>query len=599
MKNLLNRLLLPLSLIGLMIIGTASPTVMAQSSVNNSVDNKDKIALVMKALSNPFFAKMEAGAKQYANENGITLEVFGTEMETDLEHQNSIVNNLIARGFGALVIAPVDSRKLLPAIKKAVEQGMAVINLDNPIDQENQAYYGLTIPFVGADNAKGAGLIGGYIHRQLHGKGRVIIIEGISGARNGELRKAGFLKAVTAGGGIEIVDSVSANWHTEDAFNQMSRLLEKHGAVDAVFCANDQMALGVLRALDARDQVGKVLVTGYDNIEAARNELRNNRMHATVEQHPELMGYFGVALAHQAMQGKKVPTYQETQLDLITHDSFGKRIALSLSEQANPFFAAMLKGAQVQAELHGVELMSADASNDDTQQLIAIRDFVNKKVNFLIINPTHSQMVQPGIELANRADIPVITVDRKEDGGQVVSHIASDNVAGGRLAAELIADVLDSGGAIAEFEGIPGTSVSFDRGKGFNEVIARNKNLRITAREVAHFNRDEAREAMKRLLAQNLRFDAVFAHNDAMILGVMDALQQIGDLPRYPVLVGFDAIPEARQAVRDGKIAATIAQKPERMGVLAVDVAIKRWRGEAAPASILVELERVEGSRSR
>ena len=264
----------------------------------------------------------------------------------------------------------------------------------------------------------------------------------------------------------------------------MSSLLEKHGAVDAVFCANDQMALGILQALDSRNLTGKVLVGGYDNIEAARNELRNGRMHATVEQHPELMGRYGVALAFQAMRGRKIPAYQETPLDLITHESFGKRIALSLSELANPFFAAMLEGAKAQAELHGVDLSHADAGNDDSQQLLAIQNFVDKKMDFIIVNPTNSQTVRPGIELANRASIPVITVDRKADGGQVVSHIASDNVAGGRLAGEYIARQLENGGAIAEFEGLPGTSASYERGNGFGSIWIPVSSVRYATSEV-------------------------------------------------------------------------------------------------------------------
>ena len=586
---MLNRLL---SLLSLMVIGLIAGSLPPAALAQQDAPNKNKIALVMKALSNPFFFKMEAGAKEYAQEKNLALEVFGTEQETDLDHQAGILNNLIARGYGAIVIAPADSRKLAPILKKAVDQGIVVINIDNPLDQTVQAEYGLDIPFVGSDNAKGAALVGDYIRRRLQGKGRLIVIEGIRGAQNGDLRKAGFTQAVTAGGGIEIVDSVSANWQTEDAFAVMSSLLEKHGPVDAVFCANDQMAIGVLHALDLRNLTGKTLVGGYDNIEAIRNELRNGRIHATIEQHPELMGRYGVALAAQAMRDHKIPADQATPLDLITSDSFGKRITLLLSELANPFFAAMLKGAQTEAELHGVELTSADAANDDAQQLLAIQTVVDKKADFLIVNPTNSQAVRPGIELANRARIPVITVDRKADGGQVMSHIASDNVAGGRLAGAYLAGKLNGGGVIAEFEGIPGASASYERGKGFNDALAAHRDLRVTTREVANFNRDEARAAMSRLLGQNQTFAAIFAHNDRMILGVMDALHNYPG-PR-PLLVGFDAIPEALQALHEGKIAATVAQKPEMMGALAVDTAIKALRGEPVPPSIAVELDLIE-----
>lgn len=588
--NTLSKRLLLMALLW-MIAGMPPPTALAQPGPANQA----KVALVMKALSNPFFFKMEQGAKDYARENGVPLEVFGTEMETDIDHQVGILNTLISRGYGAIVIAPADSRKLAPILRKAINQGIVVINIDNPLDQDAQTQSGVTIPFVGSDNAKGAALVGDYLRRKLGGKGQIIVIEGITGARNSQLRKDGFIKAVTAGGGIVIADSVSANWHTEDAFARMSSLLDQHGSVDAVFCANDQMAIGVLQALDARNLIGKVLVGGYDNIEAVRNELRNGRMHATVEQHPELMGRYGVALALQAMRGKKIPATQETPLDLVTHEGFGKRIALSLSELANPFFAAVLQGVQTEADLHGVELVHADARNDDAQQLIAIQNFLSQPIDVLIVNPTNAQAVVPGIEMANRARIPVITVDRKSDGGQVVAHIASDNVAGGRLAGEYLARKLESGGTIAEFEGIPGTSVSYERGKGFNDAIANAPKLRVATREVANFNRTDAHAAMTRLLAQGQNFAAVFAHNDNMILGVMDALEQANPGQR-PILVGFDAIPEALQALREGKIAATVAQKPAWMGAQTVHVALNVLRHEPTPATIPIELDLVETS---
>lgn len=581
---MLSRLFI-LALIGL--TACITPLMSFAQSVNM---NRDKIALVMKALSNPFFFKMEAGAKEYAHEHGIVLEVFGTELETDVEYQISIINNLITRDYGAIVIAPADSHKLIPSFKKAIDQDIVVINIDNPLDKEALARQGLNIPFVGSDNAKGAALVGHYLRRQMQGKGRVVIIEGIRGVENADLRKAGFAKAITTGGGIEIVDSVSARWHTEDAFTQMTELLKKHGAVDAVFCANDQMALGVLQALDSQNQTAPMLVAGYDNIEAARNELSNGRMHATVEQHPELMGRYGVALARQAMQGHSVPAYQETPLDLITHDSFGKQIALVMSELANPFFTTLFKGAQAHAELHGVELLHLDAKNDDARQLVAIQNFIGQKVDFLIVNPTNSQSVQPGIEMAHSARIPVITVDRKEDSGQVLAHIASDNIAGGQLAADYLIRRLPKGGAIAEFEGIPGTSASYERGKGFNNRIAQHDNLKIVKREVANFSRDEARAIMQRLLAANQTFDAIFAHNDNMILGVLDALQAAHAAQR-PLLIGFDAIPEARQAVTTNQLSATIAQKPRLMGFLAVDAAVRALRGEKVAPFIPVELE--------
>lgn len=558
-------------------------------------DNRNKIALVIKDRADPSFLKMEAGAKEYAQEHGIALEVFGTKMATDTEYQIGLIDTLISRGYGAIVIAPADAYRLIPPLKKAVDQGTVVINIGNPLDPKTSIQHGIAIPFVGTDDTQGAALIGDYFRRKLHGKGRALIIDDLIDTQGSELRKAGFQRAITQGGGIKIVDSVSTNGHTEDAFTRMSGLLEKHGTVDAVFCTNDQMALGVLQALNLYAPISKVLVSGYGNIEAARNALRTGRMSATVEPYFEWIGRNGVALAWQALQGKQAPMRQEISPELISYESFGKRIALSLSDLSNPFFATLLEGAQAEAELHGVDLLHTNAQNDDGRQLLAIQDFINGKVDFILVNPTNAQAVQPGIEIANRARIPVITVDRRADGGIVVAHIASDNLAGGRLAGEYIAHRLKNGGTIAEFEGIPGTSASYERGKGFNDFIAQHGALKVTAREIAYFSRDDARQIMARLLAQQQHFDAIFAHNDNMILGILDALQATHSIKR-PLLVGFDAIPEALRALHEGQIDATVAQKPKQMGSLAVSTAIKALRGEAVPAFLSVELDLIERS---
>ncbi|UCE71996.1 MAG: substrate-binding domain-containing protein, partial [Nitrospiraceae bacterium] len=337
--------------------------------------NEKTVALVMKALSNPFFFKMEEGARNYANKNDIPLEVFGVERETDVERQISIVENLISRGYGAIVIAPADSKKLVPICKKALDNNIIVINIDNPLHKETMSKYGISIPFVGSDNYFGATMVGEYVKARLKGKGRVIVIEGIRGVENAELRKKGFVDAVTTDSKINIVRSESANWHTDEAFSLASKLLQQHKSIDAIFCANDKMALGVLQALDLMDLAVKTIVAGYDNIESVRDEMRNDRIQATVEQHPELMGEYGVRLAWQALKGQQSPSVTKTPLDLITHESFNKKIALSVSSLDNSFFQFLLQGAQKAAELHGVALQFADAKNDDAKQLIDISKF--------------------------------------------------------------------------------------------------------------------------------------------------------------------------------------------------------------------------------
>lgn len=551
--------------------------------------NEKTVALVMKALSNPFFFKMEEGAREYAQEENIPFEVFGIERETDVERQIGIVENLISRGYGAIVIAPTDSKRLVRISSKALEKNIVVINIDNPFHQGTMDQLGISIPFVGSDNRIGAGMVGMYVKNKLKGRGQVMVIEGIRGVENADLRKKGFIEAVTQNSAIEVVSSESANWHTDEALSLATKLLQKYKSVDAIFCANDKMALGVLQAFDNLDLRGNIWLAGYDNIESVRDEMRNGRIHATVEQHPELMGQYGVELAWKALNGQRIPSYKRTPLDLITYEPFNKKIALSISNLKNSFFSTLLHGAQETARLFGVKLIFMDAQNNEAQQLADVANFIKQKVDMIIINPTNTESITPALEMANRKNIPVITVDRKSSGGDIICHIESDNLEGGKMASRVLAQLLKGKGSVIEIEGIPGTSAAHERSMGFNEELRKYPEITVVAREIANFDRQEAQEVMHGLLQNDTEFDAVFAHNDNMILGVIDALEEMKvQSPR--VLIGFDAIREAVQAVKQGRLTATIAQKPETMGRLSIESSVLYFRGEKLPSVIPVEL---------
>lgn len=552
--------------------------------------NKDKVALVMKALTNPFFSKMKIGAQDYAAENQITLEVFGIEWETDVHRQIDIVEDLISREYGAIVIAPADSKELIPVCKKALDNGLVVINIDNPFHRPSLKKIGISIPFVGSNNEEGAAMVGEFVRRKLNGKGRVLVIEGIRGVENADLRMSGFIQAVTKESEIKVIASESANWHTDEAFSLVTQLLGKHGNVDTIFCANDNMAIGALQALDSLDISGKIVIAGYDNIEQVRNAMQHGNIHATVEQHPELMGEYGVRLAKRAMMHEEVPDYSPTPLDLITYTSFGKTIGFSISTLSNPFFVLLQKYTEKAARMHGFNIISMDAHNDEARQLADIEKFIAQKVSALMINPVHSQSVSIAVEMANTAGIPVITVDRKSSDGDILCHIASDNYIGGTIAGKFLADRLGGKGRIVEIEGIPGTSVDHERGKGFNDIISQYPDLKIIARRVSNFDRRQAEKSMQKLLSQNVEFDAVFAHNDNMILGVLEAIEE-ADRNDLPILLGFDALPEAVEAVNKGRLAATIAQSPSEMGRIAITTAAQFFDGIKVNKFIPVDLK--------
>jgi len=267
-------------------------------------------------------------------------------------------------------------------------------------------------------------------------------------------------------------------------------------------------------------------------------------------------------------------------------------LGLVLSTLNNPFFVTLRDGAQKAADEAGVELIVVDAQDDSAKMIAGIEDLISKKVSALLINPTDADAVVPAIQKANEAGIPVFTVDRGANGGTVVSHIASDNVAGGRMAAEFLCQAIGGKGNVVELQGIAGTSAARDRGQGFNEYMSINcKDAKIVAQQTANFNRDEGLKVFENILQAQPEIAAVFAHNDEMILGAIQAAEAAGRTGI--IFVGFDAIDDALQAIQDGKLAATVAQQPALMGQLAVETAIKYLNGESVEAYIPVELSLV------
>jgi len=271
--------------------------------------------------------------------------------------------------------------------------------------------------------------------------------------------------------------------------------------------------------------------------------------------------------------------------------SFAKTytIGLCLSTLNNPFFVTLKNGAEKAASDLGVTLIVNDAQDDPAKQAAAIEDLIQKKVDAILINPTDANAVVPSVLKANKAGIPVITIDRSAAKGDVVCHIASDNVAGGRMAGEYLAKLLNYKGNVAELVGIPGTSAARDRGKGFNEVMKKYKDIKIVARQTADFNRAKGMQVFENILQAHPEVQGVFAHNDEMVLGAIAAAEAAGR--KDIIFVGFDAIDDAIKAIKEGKLAATVAQQPFEMGKLGVENAVKFLKGEKLPKFIPVPLK--------
>ena len=269
-------------------------------------------------------------------------------------------------------------------------------------------------------------------------------------------------------------------------------------------------------------------------------------------------------------------------------ESDGKTtIGLSISTLNNPFFVTLEEGAKQKAKELGLDIIVLDAQDNPSKQLNDIEDLIRKKVAVILVNPTDSDAVVSAIKSANNAKVPVITVDRSANGGDIVSHVASDNVAGGMLAGEYLLQQVGMGANIIELEGVPGASATRDRGAGFNKVI--DSKLKVIARQTANFNRAEGLSVMENLLQAHKDINGIFAHNDEMALGAIKALESAR--MNSVIVVGFDATDDAVVAVKSGAMKATVAQKPALIGSLSVDTAYKIINEQFVNAVVNVELE--------
>ena len=267
-----------------------------------------------------------------------------------------------------------------------------------------------------------------------------------------------------------------------------------------------------------------------------------------------------------------------------------QKIGLILSTLDNPFFVDLKTGIEKKANELGYDVVVLDSQNDPAKEVSNMEDLTIKNVDVVLLNPVDSDSAIASVMIANGSNLPVITVDRVANGGEVVSHIASDNAAGGKMAADYLIEQLGGKGKIVELEGIAGSSATRDRGQGFEDGI-KNSDFDLIAKQSADFDRTKGLSVMENIIQSKGEIDAVFAQNDEMALGAQKALE---DAKMNEVfVVGFDATDDAVEAVKNGKMAATVAQQPILIGEVAVKAVDKFLKGEKIDSFIPVELKLV------
>lgn len=277
--------------------------------------------------------------------------------------------------------------------------------------------------------------------------------------------------------------------------------------------------------------------------------------------------------------------------------STGKRIGVTLLTREHEFYRELERGLRDEADRKGYELVVTSGDFDLAKQQSQIENFVVQGVDAIIVCPVDTKGIGPAIEKANAARIPVFTADIAAQGGTVVSHIASDNVEGGRLAARYVAKALGGTGTVGII-GQPEVQSTIDRESGFRDEIAKTPGIQLVASLNGAGVRDRALKAADDMLQAHPDLGAIFAINDESALGVLAAAQGRGKTSL--VIVGYDATPEALRAITGGTpLRADVAQQPRAIGEQTIDAIADHFAGKPVPARITVPVRIVDADSAR
>jgi ribose transport system substrate-binding protein len=555
------------------------------------------IGLALSTLNNPFFVTLRDGAQKEADAEGITLIV--ADAQNDPAKQASQIEDFISKKVSAILLNPTDSNAVVPSVQKANAANIPVLTVDR------SAAGGKVASHIASDNVAGGVMAADFLCKAINGKGNVVELQGIAGTSAANDRGKGFdTEMAKVCPNAPIVAKRPADFDRAKGNSVFTDILTAQPDIAGVFAQNDEMVLGAIQAAQAAKRTGIVFV-GFDATDDAIAQVKAGTLAATIAQQPAIIGQLGVQTAAKVIKGQTVDAFIPVPLSLVTKDTVGGgatsqapkpnkpyTLGLALSTLNNPFFVTLRDGAQKEADAIGVKIVVADAQNDPAKQASQIEDFISRKVDAILLNPTDSNAVVPSVQKANAANIPVLTIDRSAAGGTVVSHIASDNVAGGVMAADFLCKAINGKGNVVELQGIAGTSAARDRGQGFDTEMAKVcPNAPIVVKRPADFDRAKGNSVFADILTAQPQIAGVFAQNDEMVLGALQAAQAAKRTGI--VFVGFDATDDAVAQVKAGALAATIAQQPAMIGQLGVDTAVRSLNGEKVDAFIPVPLSLV------
>ncbi len=556
-----------------------------------------RIGALIKNESNPFFLTMADGYRFAAERYGVEIVIGSTPTEDAAEEQLAILEGWLNEGdFDAFIVTPFRATSLNSALVTATERGIPIINIDELIPADAQEGIKLAAQ-IASNNVRAGEVAANLIISLVEPGAEVAIIEGAPGTTSSIDRVTGFAQTATAAG-LNVVASQTANWDRAQAFNVASNILQANPNVKAIFAANDGMGLGAVEAVEAAGLGGQVLVASVDAIPEALDAVREGRLAGTVAQYPDEMAVLAVEAMLKVLAGRPIAPQIESPVVIITQENIDTagsrlgdpqigdlRIGALTKNLSNEFFLTMIKGYEMAAADFGIEIVTGSTPTEDAaaEQLAILEGWLNEGgFDGFAVTPFRATSLNSALVTATERGIPIVNLDElipadAQGGINIATQVASNNVRAGEVAAQLVLGLVESGAEVAVIEGAPGTSSSIDRVTGFT-VTATAGGLNVVASQTANWDRAQAFNVASNILQANPNVKAIFAANDGMGLGAVEAIEAAG-LGGQVIVVSVDAIPEALAAVREGRLAGTVAQFPDEMAYLAIEALIKVIEG--------------------
>jgi ribose transport system substrate-binding protein len=556
-------------------------------------EKRVRLGALIKNLDNEFFLTMQKGYEFAAARLGIDIVVGSTPTEGTAEQQLAILEGWLNEGgFDGLIVTPFRATSLNSALERATQLGIPIINIDELIPADAQQGIKLAAQ-IASNNVRAGQEAARYVAANVESGAEVAVIEGAPGTTSSIDRVTGFTQTVTAAG-YKVVASQPANWDRARAFEVASNILQGNPNVKAIFAANDGMGLGAIEAVEAAGLSGKVIVLSVDAIPEALEAVKAGRLAGTVAQYPDEMAILAVEAMLKVLQGRPIAPFIESPVQLITKENVETagsrlgdpklpklRIGALTKNLDNEFFLTMIKGYEKAAADFGLDIVIGSTPTEGTaeQQLAILEGWLNEGgFDGFSVTPFRATSLNSALERATQLGIPIINIDElipadAQQGIKLATQIASNNVRAGQQAAAYVIANVESGAEVAVIEGAPGTTSSIDRVTGFTQTVTA-AGYKVVASQPANWDRARAFEVASNILQGNPNVKAIFAANDGMGLGAIEAVEAAG-LSGKVIVLSVDAIPEALEAVKAGRLAGTVAQYPDEMAYLAVEALIK------------------------